>query len=195
MAARNWASLVTLAAVSPPTARSVNVPGCAACSRASRFSGTLAGEIIVVAAPGTKLSPVITPPVLTVTSAVACCHHGFLTERMASLPPFGGYSPIRGVQYAWFFRVAGGRLPPGGRRVPVAPPLPARGGQAAQDRLHPGVARVVGVLEKHACLLGDPRRRAAHPLLEGVGHQCRRTGGAVERSGAAGGVTGPGDEV
>src|ERR1700728_4215214 len=102
MAARSWASLVTRAAVSPPTARSVNVPGCAACSRASRCSGTLAGEIIVVAAPGTKLSPVITPPVLTVTSAVACCHHGFLTERTASLPPFGGYSPNRGVQYDRF---------------------------------------------------------------------------------------------
>src|ERR1700730_13735930 len=195
MAARSWASLVTLDALSPPTARSVNVPGCAACSRASRCSGTLVGEVIVVAAPGTKLSPVIMPPVLTVTSAVPCCHHGFLTERTASLPPFGGYSPIRGAQYASFFRVACGRLPPRGRRVLVALPLPARGGQAAHDRLHPGVARVVGVLEKHAGLLRDPRRRAAHPLLEGVAHQCRRTSGAVDRSGAAGGVAGRGDGV
>src|ERR1700730_19146593 len=121
MAARSWASLVTLDALSPPTARSVNVPGGAACSRASRRSGTLVGEVIVVAAPGTKLSPVITPPVLTVTSAVACCHHGFLTERTASLPPFGGYSPFRGVDYAPFLRLSVGRLPPWGCPPPGAP--------------------------------------------------------------------------
>src|ERR1700759_3555933 len=82
--------------------------GLAAFSSAIRCSGTLLGEVIVVAAPGTKLSPVITPPVLTVTSAVACCHHGFLTERTASLPPFGGYSPFRGVHYAPFLRLAVG---------------------------------------------------------------------------------------
>src|SRR5215475_9464369 len=87
MAARSCASLVALAALSPPAARSVNVPGCAACSKASRCSGTLVGEVIVVAAPGTKLNPVITPPVLTVTSAVACCHHGFLTERTGTTSP------------------------------------------------------------------------------------------------------------
>jgi hypothetical protein len=41
------------------------------------------------------LNPVIMPPVVTVTSAVACCHHGFLTGCTVSLPPFGGYSPSR----------------------------------------------------------------------------------------------------
>src|SRR5690242_21334676 len=59
----------------------------AAFCNASRCSGTLVGEVIVAAAPGTKLSPVITPPVLTVTSAVACCHHGFLTERTGTTSP------------------------------------------------------------------------------------------------------------
>src|SRR5271170_313135 len=67
-------------------------PGWPACSRASRWSGTLVGEVIVAAAPGTKLKPVITPPVVTVTSAVACCHHGFLTERT------GTTSPLRRLQ-------------------------------------------------------------------------------------------------
>ena len=50
------------------------------------------GEVMVAAAPGTKLNPVSTPPVLTVTSAVACCHHGFLTERT------GTTSPLRRLQ-------------------------------------------------------------------------------------------------
>src|ERR1700761_5592542 len=81
MAARSWASLVTRDALSPPTARPAGAPGCAACSRASRWSGTLVGAVIVAAAPGTKLNPAIAPPVVTVTSAVACCHHGFLTGR------------------------------------------------------------------------------------------------------------------
>src|ERR1700755_2494380 len=61
--------------------------GLAAFSSAIRCSGTLFGEVIVAAAPGTKLNPAITPPVLTVTSAVACCHHGFLTERTGTTSP------------------------------------------------------------------------------------------------------------
>jgi hypothetical protein len=59
----------------------------------------LVGEVIVAAAPGTKLNPVMTPPVLTVTSAVACCHHGFLTGRT------GTSSPLRRLHsrcLAWF---------------------------------------------------------------------------------------------
>src|ERR1700761_5691619 len=86
MADRSWASLVTPDAL-PPAAGSLNAPGCAACSRASRCTGTLVGEVIVAAAPGTKLNPVITPPVLTVTSAVACCHHGLLTACMSTTSP------------------------------------------------------------------------------------------------------------
>src|SRR5580658_662334 len=86
MAGRSWASPDTSAAL-PPTAADR-----AACSSASRCTGTPAGEVIVAAAPGTKLNPVITPPVVTVTSAVACCHHGFLTERT------GTTSPLRPLQ-------------------------------------------------------------------------------------------------
>ena len=87
MAARSCASLVTLRRAVRARGQSPSVPGCAACSRASRWSGTLVGEVIVAAAPGTKLNPVITPPVLTVTSAVACCHHGFPTERTGTTSP------------------------------------------------------------------------------------------------------------
>src|SRR5487761_380804 len=184
MAARSSASLVTRAALSPPTARSVNVPGCAPCSRASRCSGTLVGEVIVVAAPGTKLSPVITPPVLTVTSAVACCHQGFLAERTATLPPFDRYSPFRGVQYEAVVPVCPrGRLPPhGGHRYLAAARLPAGGGQAAQDRLDPRVARVAGVLEERArdvVQLGHHRvltvdhREGSGALLGEVHHRVR----------------------
>src|SRR5579872_4415117 len=72
--------------------RSLSSPvsaGLAAFSSASRCSGTLLGEVIAAAAPGTNVNPVITPPVLTVTSAVACCHHGFLTECTDPFPPLG----------------------------------------------------------------------------------------------------------
>src|ERR1700740_1610311 len=90
MADRSWASPETPAEL-PPAAWSPSAPGRAACSRASRWSGTLVAEVIVAAAPGTKLNPVITPPVLKVTSAVACWHHGFLTGRT------GTTSPLRGL--------------------------------------------------------------------------------------------------
>src|ERR1700760_3938579 len=118
MAVRSCASLATPALPSPAVA------GFAACSRASRCTGTLAGAVIVAAVPGTKLSPVITPPVVTVTSAVACCHHGFLAERTATLPPFGGYSPFRGAQYAPVPGFPGPCLPPRGRRPARPWPLP-----------------------------------------------------------------------
>src|SRR5260221_7655594 len=52
-------------------------------SSASRCIGTPFGVVIVAAVPGAKLSPVITPPALTVTSAVACCHHGRRAESTA----------------------------------------------------------------------------------------------------------------
>src|SRR5258708_26327591 len=52
-------------------------------SSASRCIGTAFAVVIVAAVPGAKLSPVITPPALTVTSAVACCHHGRRAESTA----------------------------------------------------------------------------------------------------------------
>src|ERR1700758_1132026 len=135
MAARSCASLVTRPALSPPTASSPATPGFAACSRASRCSGTLVGDVIVVAAPGMKLSPVITPPALTVTSAVACCHHGFLTERTGTTSPlrrlqsFSGYLMFFGMS-RWFLvagllvllvgQLPGRRYPPDGRLCRIA---------------------------------------------------------------------------
>jgi hypothetical protein len=37
-------------------------------------------EMSAAAALGTKDNPVIAPPALRLTSAVACCHQGFLAE-------------------------------------------------------------------------------------------------------------------
>src|SRR5215467_2875480 len=72
--------------------------GAAAFSSASRWTGTAVGEVIVAAAPGTKVNPVIAPPVLTVTSAVACFHHGFLTDCTETSSPSRGYRPdVRSV--------------------------------------------------------------------------------------------------
>ncbi len=151
-----------------------------------------------MAAPGTKLSPVITPPVLTVTSAVACCHHGFLTERTATLPPFGGYSPFRGAQYArvspgWLV----GRLPPRARRRAA--------GRA------PGYPPDAGRLLRIACTCGSPglpafwnSTPACWAICDGVPPiHCWKTSltsaaaprAAGDRRGAAGRVPGPGDEL
>jgi hypothetical protein len=48
----------------------------------------LVGDAISAAACGAKDNPVIAPPALTLTSAVACCHHGFLAEgnKLTSFP-------------------------------------------------------------------------------------------------------------
>jgi hypothetical protein len=40
------------------------------------------------------LNPVITPPALTVTSAVACCHHAFLAMLTGTLLSVAGYRPL-----------------------------------------------------------------------------------------------------
>src|SRR6185437_16661305 len=93
---RSWASL---AAVFPA------VSGRAACSSASWCSGTPAG-VVSAAAPGAKLNPVITPLALTVTSAVACCHHGLLVVLIGSPLPVAGYgcrflAVIRRTRAGW----------------------------------------------------------------------------------------------
>src|ERR1700722_11440415 len=153
MAARSCASPDALAALSPPAARPPSGPGCAACCRASRWSGTLVGEVIVVAAPGMKLNPVITPPVLTVTSAVACCHHGLLTERTGTTSPLRRMqSCLRRAFWAGFPGPCCALRP----NAACSPPRLLTGcGQAVKDGLHPRIARVVGVLEKHSGLGGD----------------------------------------
>src|SRR3981081_1180963 len=52
--------------------------GCAAFSSAVRWTGRLAGDAMLAAVPGAKENPVIVPPALRLTRAVACCHQGFL---------------------------------------------------------------------------------------------------------------------
>ena len=48
------------------------------CCRASRLTGRLVGEEKSTAAFGMNEKPVMAPPALRLTSAVACCHHGLL---------------------------------------------------------------------------------------------------------------------
>ena len=48
------------------------------CCRASKLTGRLVGDEKSTAALGTNEKPVMAPPALRLTSAVACCHHGVL---------------------------------------------------------------------------------------------------------------------
>src|SRR6266581_4425993 len=48
-------------------------------SRATSLTGILVGDVISSTVPWAKANPVIAPHVLRLTSAVACCHVGFLT--------------------------------------------------------------------------------------------------------------------
>src|SRR5712691_3408310 len=49
-------------------------------SRASRWTGIRVGDVISSTVPWAKANPVMAPHVLRLTSAVACCHVGFLTD-------------------------------------------------------------------------------------------------------------------
>src|SRR5580704_11960811 len=55
---------------------SLPATGLADCSSAITCTGRLTGEARSAAVPGTNDIPVSTPPALTVTTAVACCHQG-----------------------------------------------------------------------------------------------------------------------
>ncbi|HKB29265.1 MAG TPA: hypothetical protein VKD26_00325 [Streptosporangiaceae bacterium] len=46
------------------------------------------GDVISAAGFGTTENPVMAPPALRLTSAVACCHQGFLTDgnKLTSFP-------------------------------------------------------------------------------------------------------------
>ncbi len=70
------------------SAASLDEAGRAVCCMASRLSGILVGEVRSAAAFGTKVNPVIAPPALRLTSAVACCHQGLLAvaKRTHLLP-------------------------------------------------------------------------------------------------------------
>ena len=50
------------------------------CCRASKLTGRLVGDEKSTLAWGTNEKPVIAPPALRLTSAVACCHQGLLAR-------------------------------------------------------------------------------------------------------------------
>jgi hypothetical protein len=52
--------------------------GTAAFLSAIKLTGMRVGEVISPTVPWAKANPVIAPQVLRLTSAVACCHVGFL---------------------------------------------------------------------------------------------------------------------
>src|SRR5271165_4693785 len=53
--------------------------GLAGFLRASKWTGIRVGDVMSSTVPWAKANPVIAPHVLRLTSAVACCHVGFLT--------------------------------------------------------------------------------------------------------------------
>src|SRR5580693_3244948 len=70
---------------------------------ASKWTGIRVGDVISSTVPWAKANPVIAPHVLRLTSAVACCHVGFLTGCTESpsstfdsaMPPAkGGLLPL-----------------------------------------------------------------------------------------------------
>src|SRR6266700_8085607 len=123
----------------PPASELPSAPSAplADCCIASRCTGSPFGLVIVPGVPGAKFSPVITPPVLTVTSAVACCHHG--RGFLAGCTDIS--SPPRSV-----------------RRWLLLPGL----GKVAQDRLHPRVTGVAGVVVQHGRVARLPGGGAYH---------------------------------
>src|SRR5258708_22623289 len=118
-----------------------NVPsfadtGLAGFLNSSRWTGMLVGDVISSTVPWAKANPVIAPHVLRLTSAVACCHVGFLT----------------GCTRITFFRVPARIAGPVGAGGLPFPPL-ARAGQPLENRLHPRIARVVSGRAQHPHLV------------------------------------------
>ena len=62
-------------------------PGLAGLFRAISLTGIRVGDVISSTVPWAKANPVIAPHVLRLTSAVACCHVGFLTGCTDHLLP------------------------------------------------------------------------------------------------------------
>src|SRR5271156_977825 len=124
----------------------------------------LVGDVISATVPWVKENPVIAPQVLRLTSAVACCHVGFLAK-------FTG-SPSSTISVALYLLLAGTW-------------------QGLQDGLDLRIARVIGVLEQHADVLRGRRRRTDHPFPVDVGHERGLSGRAGDRFGAQIGESGP----
>src|ERR1700689_3979961 len=122
----------------------------------------LVGDVISATVPWVKENPVIAPHVLRLTSAVACCQVGFLTECIespSSAAACGSYLPT-----CLAYVVS----------VPLAGPR-----QRLQDRLDLRITWVIGVLVQHADIPGGGGGSADHPVLIDGGDKCRlarRTG-------------------
>src|ERR1700678_435180 len=117
----------------------------------------LVGDVISATVPWVKENPVIAPQVLRLTSAVACCHVGFLakfTKSPSSTISVGLYVLLAGT---W---------------------------QGLQNGLDLRIARVAGVLEQDADILGGRSRGADHPFPVDVGHERGLSGRAGDRFGA-----------
>jgi hypothetical protein len=69
----------------PDAARDEAVP--AGWSRASRWAGMLAGDVTSAIVPWANVKPVIVPQVLRLTSAVVCCHVGFVLTSPGAAGP------------------------------------------------------------------------------------------------------------
>src|ERR1700685_2618443 len=123
----------------------------------------LVGDVISATVPWVKESPVIAPHVLRLTSAVACCHVGFLTGCTES--------PSSTTQCGLPFRDGAADL----RRYAGL----ARPGQGLQDGLDLRISRAAGVLAQHADVLRRGRRRGYQPLVVDGGDE----GGLPGRAG------------
>src|SRR5271166_2882399 len=152
--------------------------GLAGLLSASKWTGIRVGDVISPTVPWAKANPVIAPQVLRLTSAVACCHVGFLTgctESPSSTCRLG-YVGLRGPPVSPF----------------SAPSACAR--QGLENRLDLRIAWIVRVREQHADVIGLRGCCADHPLLVGVGHQRRLPGPRAHWLGAHAGESRPRDD-
>src|SRR5689334_18650361 len=138
--------------------------GLAGLSRAISLTGIRVGEVISSTVPWAKANPVIAPHVLRLTSAVACCHVGFLSVGFlwggTDSPPFSSAFGPGGVGKCALSSVSGS-LPHVRQRL--------------ENRLHLRITWVAGVGEQHADVVGRGRCGAHHPLPVRVRDQRRLT--------------------
>src|SRR6516225_76273 len=148
-----------------------DVAGLAGLSKAISLTGIRVGDVISSTVPWAKANPVIAPHVLRLTSAVACCHVGFLSGGTGS-PAFSS-------------SVGPDECANGALNSVSCSLLHVR--QRLEDRLDLRVSWVVGVGEQHADVVGRGGRRTDHPLPVRVGDQGRLTSRARYRQRAEAG--------
>ena len=87
MAERSALSLPEADAAFPEADAARDEAGPAGVSRASRWAGRLAGDVTSATVPWANVRPVIVPQVLRLTSAVVCCHVGFVPTSPGAAGP------------------------------------------------------------------------------------------------------------